>query len=98
MARRSSSTDAPTQPVPISGVPAVRAEPPNAPVRLPRGFRTLRWRLAVFYIATLAALVLVMGVALNVVIGRVLFAEELTSFQAQSRLTVARQLTRFDTL
>ncbi|HEV2236906.1 MAG TPA: HAMP domain-containing sensor histidine kinase, partial [Ktedonobacterales bacterium] len=73
-------------------------EPPHAPAWLPRGFRTLRWRLAVFYIATLAALVLVMGAALNVVIGRVPFAEELTSFQAQSRLTVARQLTRFDTL
>ncbi|HEY7983919.1 MAG TPA: HAMP domain-containing sensor histidine kinase, partial [Ktedonobacterales bacterium] len=97
----------PTQPVPtgaaplpraLAGVPAVRAAPPRPSARLPRTFRTLRWRLAAFYIGTLAVLVLVMGVALNVVIGHVLYSQELASFQAQSRLTVARQLNRFDTL
>jgi signal transduction histidine kinase len=60
--------------------------------------RMLRWRLAAFYVGTLAALVIVLGLALNLIIGRVLYNEELASFQAQSRLTVARQLARFDTL
>jgi two-component system, OmpR family, sensor kinase len=58
----------------------------------------LRWRLAAFYVGTLAVLVLVLALALNLIIGTVLYNEELASFQTQSRLTVARQLPRFDAL
>src|SRR5260370_7325114 len=46
----------------------------------------------------LAVLVIVLGVVLNVVVGQVLYTEELKSFDAQSRLTVARQQARFNTL
>jgi two-component system, OmpR family, sensor kinase len=107
MARHSRHGDNPSPPALTrlaSPIPAEaqqlprRPEPPPSAGWLARHLRTLRWRLGAFYIGTLAALVLVLGVALNLVIGRVLYAEELSSFQAQSRLTVARQLARLDAL
>jgi two-component system OmpR family sensor kinase len=87
----------PDQPA-LANQPTVRIATPAASARRSRVLHTLRWRLAAFYIGTLAALVILLGVALNVIFGRVLFNEELASFQAQSRLTVERQLARFDML
>jgi two-component system OmpR family sensor kinase len=82
----------------LADQPTVRIAISPSPAGGTRMLHTLRWRLAAFYIGTLAVLVILLGVALNVIIGRVLYNEELTSFQAQSRLTVERQLARFDTL
>jgi signal transduction histidine kinase len=97
--------------VPGAPPPAYRPQPPSRsdagrsrgsssqePQLGLRRLRTLRWRLALVYAGILTLLVLGLGLALNVVVSRVLFNSELTSFATESRIIVARQQTRFQEL
>lgn len=59
---------------------------------------TLRWRLTLVYAGMLAGVVVVLGLVLNLLVGAVLYAQELKSFHAQSRITVTRQQARFEAL
>ncbi len=60
--------------------------------------RTFRWRLTLFYAGMLAVLVLVLGLALNLIVGVVLYSDELKSFHSQAKVTVVRQQSHFDAL
>lgn len=65
----------------------------------PRGWLgSLRARLTLTYVAVLVVVLLILGVALNLVVGQVLYAEELTTFSRDARTAVGRQLTRLDAL
>ncbi len=59
---------------------------------------TLRWRLTLVYAGMLAGVVVVLGLVLNLLVGAVLYAQELKSFHVQSRITVTRQQARFEAL
>ena len=55
----------------------------------PRRFQSLRWRLILVYAALLAVLLLGLGLVLNLIIGRVLYSNELGAFQTEARAVVA---------
>src|SRR5579859_2816107 len=71
---------------------------PSRPVRRRGWPRTLRWRLTLAYAGALAALALVLGLVLNALVGNLLYREEFTTFQNESRVTINRQQHRFDVL
>jgi two-component system OmpR family sensor kinase len=50
--------------------------------------RTLRWRLALSFAGLFAVLLVALGLALNVILGRVLYSEDLQSFKADTVATV----------
>ncbi len=58
--------------------------------------RTLRWRLALTYAGLFAVLLLVLGVALNGIISRVLYSEDLASVRTDATSTVDTSQRRFD--
>lgn len=87
--------DAATVPI---GSPHATPAPPSGRPRRFGWLRTLRWRLTLFYAGMLAVLVLVLGLALNLIVGVVLYADELKSFHTQAKITVMRQQARFDAL
>jgi two-component system OmpR family sensor kinase len=60
--------------------------------------RSLRWRLTLLYALVLAALLLVFGFVVNVLVGRVLYTNEFASFKDEARITVAGEQPRFQTL
>ena len=61
-----------------------------------RFLRTLRWRLALIYTALLAALLVTLGIALTVLISQILYREELSRLETESRTTLATLQTRFE--
>src|SRR5262245_8627932 len=98
MARRS-TTDAPQKgggqragnrgngTIPIEHTPTYR--PPSTAGRQNTGrFRGLRARLVFTYGALLAVLLLILGVVLSLLISRVLYTNELSTFQNETRAIV----------
>jgi signal transduction histidine kinase len=71
-----------------------RSVPPNHPGR----FKSLRWRLILVYAALLAVLLLGLGLVLNLVIGHVLYTNELGAFQTESRAVVSANQNAMDAL
>ena len=61
-----------------------------------RFLRTLRWRLALIYTGLLAALLVILGVTLTILISQVLYREDLSRLETESRTTLATLQTRFD--
>lgn len=87
---------------------AMRAGTPTALLAArgdaPRGFRppswprTLRWRLILTYALLLGLTMLVLGIALDIVIGRTLYNTEFGFFQSEAVAAVSVSQPRFDTL
>lgn len=81
------SVNIPRQPSPYDGHPPHTGKLPEGtkPGSGPwfRWMQTLRWRLLLIYLGTLIVLLVVLGVALNVVVGSVLYQEERARFSAQ---------------
>jgi signal transduction histidine kinase len=61
-------------------------------------FHSLRWRLILVYAGLLAVILLGLGLVLNLVIGRVLYSNELTAFQTEARAVVGTSQQAWDTL
>jgi two-component system OmpR family sensor kinase len=84
-----------TQIVPLPG-----GEPSSSRSRRQRGplafMRTLRWRLTLTYAALFAVLLVVLGLVLNGIIGRVLYAEDLQSFRTDMVDSVSTNHGHFD--
>ena len=70
--------------------------PPRA--RRSGWFHSLRWRLILVYAGLLAVILLGLGLVLNLVIGRVLYSNELTAFQTEARAVVGTSQQAWDTL
>ena len=64
----------------------------------PRWPRTLRWRLLLTYALLLGLTLVVLGVTLNLFIGRALYATEFGFFQTEAVAAVSGSQARFDTL
>jgi two-component system, OmpR family, sensor kinase len=64
----------------------------------PGQFSSMRWRLFFVYAGLLAVLLLVLGLVLNAVIGRVLYTNELSAFQTEARAVVDTNQTSWDGL
>lgn len=62
----------------------------------PRWTRTLRWRLTLTYAALLVALLLVLGVVLNLTISRTLYSEELDRVNTEAQAAVTTRQHEFD--
>jgi signal transduction histidine kinase len=74
-------------------------EPPRPPrTRRSGWFHSLRWRLILVYAGLLAVILLGLGLVLNLVIGRVLYSNELTAFQTEARAVVGTSQQAWDTL
>lgn len=67
-------------------------------VQQPGQFSSMRWRLIFVYAGLLAALLLVLGLVLNAIIGRVLYTNELSAFQTEARAVVAANQKSWDDL
>jgi two-component system, OmpR family, sensor kinase len=61
-------------------------------------FQSLRWRLILVYGGLLAVLLLGLGLVLNLVIGHVLYSNELSAFQTEARAVVATSQHSWDAL
>ena len=61
-------------------------------------FHSLRWRLILVYAGLLAVLLLGLGLVLNLVIGRVLYSNELSAFQTEARAVVGTSQKSWDAL
>ena len=73
--------------------------PPSTPPTQKRGrFQSLRWRLIIAYAGLLAVLLLGLGLVLNLVIGRVLYSNELGAFQTEARAVVGTSQKQWDAL
>ena len=71
----------------------------SAPPTGKRGqFQSLRWRLILVYAGLLAVLLLGLGLVLNLVIGRVLYSNELGAFQTEARAVVGTSQKQWDAL
>lgn len=70
----------------------------SSPTMKPRRFQSLRWRLILVYAALLAVLLLGLGLVLNLIIGRVLYSNELGAFQTEARAVVATSQRSWDAL
>ncbi|HEX5156866.1 MAG TPA: HAMP domain-containing sensor histidine kinase [Ktedonobacterales bacterium] len=78
---------------------AQTSEQPSPPrARRPGWFHSLRWRLILVYAGLLAVILLGLGMVLNLVIGRVLYSNELTAFQTEARAVVGTSQQAWDTL
>ncbi|HKW23302.1 MAG TPA: hypothetical protein VJO13_18100, partial [Ktedonobacterales bacterium] len=73
-----------------------QSRPPHA--RWSGWFHSLRWRLIFVYAGLLAVILLGLGLVLNLVIGRVLYSNELTAFQTEARAVVGTSQQAWDTL
>ncbi len=83
--------------IPIEHTPTYRL--PNADGRQNTGrFRGLRARLVFTYGGLLAALLLILGVVLSLLISRVLYTNELSTFQNETRAIVSANQRSFDSL
>jgi signal transduction histidine kinase len=60
--------------------------------------RSLRVRLTLVYAGMLAVLALVLGLVLNVVVGAVLYRQDMQSFRTAAQVTIQRQQTRLESL
>jgi len=88
--------------------PAMRAGVPTALLTTPDGDqqrsrysfwpRTLRWRLILTYALLLGLMMLLMGIALDAVIGRTMYNTEFGFFQSEAVAAVSVSQPRFDTL
>lgn len=80
--------------------PTAQISPPPRPPRTRRSgwFHSLRWRLIFVYAGLLAVILLGLGLVLNLVIGRVLYSNELTAFQTEARAVVGTSQQDWDTL
>ena len=75
------------------------SQQPHPPRPLRSGwFHSLRWRLILVYAGLLAVILLGLGLVLNLVIGRVLYSNELTAFQTEARAVVGTSQQAWDTL
>ncbi|HEX5569911.1 MAG TPA: hypothetical protein VFX31_00900, partial [Ktedonobacterales bacterium] len=81
---------------PTTLLPAAQPAPRSGP-RLPWP-RTLRWRLTLSYALVLGLMLVALGVALNLFIGRALYATEFGFFQTEAVAAVSGSQARFDTL
>lgn len=61
-------------------------------------YQSLRWRLIFVYAGLLAVLLLGLGLVLNLVIGHVLYSNELSAFQTEARAVVATSQQSWDAL
>lgn len=81
---------------------SLQAYPPSQrpASRAPRSgwFRSLRWRLILVYAVLLAVLLLTLGLVLNLIIGHVLYSNELGAFQTESRAVVGTSQKSWDAL
>jgi signal transduction histidine kinase len=78
---------------------AQTSQPPRPPrARRSGWFHSLRWRLILVYAGLLAVILLGLGLVLNLVIGRVLYSNELTAFQTEARAVVGTSQQAWDTL
>ena len=68
------------------------------PPRKQGRFQSLRWRLILVYGGLLAVLLLTLGLVLNLVIGRVLYSNELGAFQTEARAVVGTSQKQWDAL
>ena len=75
---------------------SARLRPPGA--RRSGWFHSLRWRLIFVYAGLLAVILLGLGLVLNLVIGRVLYSNELTAFQTEARAVVGTSQRAWDAL
>lgn len=96
------SQGAPSTPPEIrGGEPTVLLTAPSTATQR-RGFslwpRTLRWRLILAYALLLGMMLLLLGVALNVVIARTLYTSEFGFFQSEAVAAVSASQPRFDSL
>src|SRR5215469_13169953 len=80
-------------PLPGGGPSSSRSRRPRGPLAF---MRTLRWRLTLTYAALFAVLLVVLGLVLNGIIGRVLYAEDLQSFRTDMVDTVSTNHGHFD--
>jgi two-component system, OmpR family, sensor kinase len=84
---------------PIEHMPtAVLDAPGTGRRRSGGGMRSLRVRLTLVYAGMLAVLALILGVVLNVVVGAVLYRQEMESFRTAAQVTIQRQQTRLESL
>jgi len=81
--------------IPVDDVPTLRLS--NMPPSAGR-FRGLRARLVFAYGGLLAALLLILGLVLSLLISRVLYTTELSSFQNETRAIVSADQRSFDSL
>ncbi|HEU5347335.1 MAG TPA: HAMP domain-containing sensor histidine kinase [Ktedonobacterales bacterium] len=72
--------------------------PPASCPKRPRWRHSLRWRLIFVYAGLLAVLLLGLGLVLNLVIGRVLYSNELSAFQTEARAVVGTSQKSWDAL
>lgn len=79
---------------------ANQPSPRPTPLRANRSgrYQSLRWRLIFVYAGLLAVLLLGLGLVLNLVIGRVLYSNELSAFQTEARAVVATSQQSWDAL
>lgn len=78
-------------------VPSSAARLRHSSLRGPfRWLRTLRWRLAFMYAGLFAVLLALLGFALNGIISRVLYNEELARVQSDATATLVTSQRRFD--
>jgi two-component system OmpR family sensor kinase len=79
---------------------AAQTSEQSRPLRARRSgrFHSLRWRLILVYAGLLAVILLGLGLILNLVIGRVLYSNELTAFQTEARAVVGTSQPAWDAL
>ncbi|HEX6540375.1 MAG TPA: HAMP domain-containing sensor histidine kinase [Ktedonobacterales bacterium] len=79
-----------------------QAHPPALSPAGPTGrrgrFHSLRWRLILVYAGLLAVLLLGLGLGLNLIIGHVLYSNELGAFQTEARAVVGTSQKSWDAL
>ncbi|HEU4783403.1 MAG TPA: HAMP domain-containing sensor histidine kinase [Ktedonobacterales bacterium] len=80
--------------------PRTQTSEQSLPLRARRSgwSHSLRWRLILVYAGLLAVILLGLGLVLNLVIGRVLYSNELTAFQTEARAVVGTSQQAWDTL
>ena len=79
--------------------PTYYAPPPDPRTRRGGRFRwtrSLRWRLTLMLSGLLALLLILLGLVLNAVIGRVLYTDELDRFQSETQALIASDQRYFD--
>ncbi|HET9981172.1 MAG TPA: HAMP domain-containing sensor histidine kinase [Ktedonobacterales bacterium] len=76
-------------------LPTLQSTPPP---RKQGRFQSLRWRLILVSGGLLAVLLLALGLVLNLVIGRVLYSNELGAFQTEARAVVGTSQKQWDAL